>query len=290
MAAVDTGPIGAAPAGRLTADHHEETTTPMHTHDSTWPRVAAAAAWIGLGSLIAACGTAEPTAGPTRPAVAVDATTGATPALDAAAQSGVTPRTFTPNLDWCDNAVTQRLGLGLKEFTTEAEGVDLLPGTMLWPDPATLPPGWAFEKGYYNARMQLGGRFKQSTMGLIYQHPDDADWEISVIYNNQYIPFEEPPEPHETITLRGGKTAYLFEPPFRETLHSVQWKEDCRLVSVIADLPVDQLLAVAEGLATRMPEGGAVPAAVGTAAPQAEGDTTDDATPAGGATPTGSGG
>ncbi|RIL08266.1 hypothetical protein DCC79_14245 [bacterium] len=216
------------------------------------PRATAVVAMVMLGGVGAGCGFAKPTptATPTAASIVNDATR---PAEGNAA----TARTFTPNLDWCDNDVTQRLGLGLKEFTTEAEGVALLPGTMLWPDPATIPPGWEFEKGYYNAGMQLGGRFKQSTMGLIYGHPDDADWEISVIYNNQYVPFEEPREPHETITLRGGKTAYLFEPPFRETLHSVQWKEDCRLVSVIADVSVDQLLAIAEGLATRTPEVGA---------------------------------
>lgn len=264
--------------------------TAMHTPDSTWPRVAATAAWIGLGGLIAACGTAEPSPAPAEATVAIETTTGAPTAANGAAPANVTPLTFTPNLDWCDNEVTQRLGLGLKEFATEAEGVDLLPGTMLWPDPATIPPGWTFEKGYYKAGMQLGGRFKQSTMGLIYQHPDNDDWEISVIYLNQYIPFDEPVEPHETITVRGGKTAYLFEPPFRETLHSVQWREDCRLVSVIADLPVDQVLAIAEGLAPRLPEGAAAPAAVGTAAPGAEVGGAGDVTPAGSATSAGSGG
>lgn len=226
----------------------------MQTHDPSRPRAAAAVAVMLVGSFAVGCrsATPTPTAAPTAASVAVAVTP--SPGADAEL---ATARTFTPNLDWCDNAVTQRLGLGLKEFTTEAEGLALLPGTMLWPDPATIPPGWTFELGYYKAGMQLGGRFKQSTMGLIYGHPEDDDWEISIIYNNQYIPFEEPVEPHETITVRGGKTAYLFEPPFRKTLSSVQWKEDCRLVSVIADLPADQVLAIAEGLAIRGTEGDA---------------------------------
>lgn len=202
------------------------------------------------------------------------------------------PRPATPEAlalpasppDDCLTEVTRPLGLGLKKFTTEDEGVALLPGEMLWPDAETLPEGWTFEEGLYNAGLQdwtiaTGPiSFTQSTMSASYFTEENPTWVLTVSYLSQFQAFKEPREPHETISLR-GQTAYLFQAPFRPTLYSVLWKEGCRVANVVGDLPKDELVAIAEGLQRRSPGDGsattvaatrvptAVPTAVATQAP-----------------------
>jgi hypothetical protein len=143
---------------------------------------------------------------------------------------------------------TEAFGLGLREYETETDAKAALGSVMLFPDPDTLPPDAVFVKAYYSAAMQ--DVFTQSTMGIIYHIGDQTGGErsISILYLSQMLPFVEPREPHENTTLRGGKTAYAFKPPFREGLHSIQWKEECRIASVIADLPAEDVARIAEGL------------------------------------------
>ena len=172
--------------------------------------------------------------------------------------SGCDPRPATPlatptpfsvaDLPDCLTDETRALGMGLTKYEDEAEAKAALANSMLFPDPSTLPEGSVFNQAYFNLAEQ--GPFKQSTLGLIYLIGDQSEGErsVSILYFNQGRAFVEPPEPHENTTVRGGKTAYAFEPPFREGLHSLQWQEDCRLVSVIADLPADQVRRIAEGL------------------------------------------
>lgn len=195
------------------------------------------------------------------------------------ATPGALARPASPPED-CLTEVTRRLGLGLKKFSTEDEGVALLPGEMLWPDAETIPEGWTFEEGLYNAGRQnwiVATRpvsFTQSTMSASYFTEENPKWVLSVSYLSQFQPFREPREPHETISVR-GQTAYLLQAPFRPTLHSVLWKEGCRVVNVVGDLPKDELIVIAEGLQRRSPGDGSattvaatrVPTAVPTAVP-----------------------
>jgi hypothetical protein len=165
------------------------------------------------------------------------------------ATPGPSPTPIDPALvPNCLNEKTLALGVGLKEYNTEAEAMAAMGDIMLWPDPATLPENAKFESAYFNAGDQ--GAFRQSTMGVTYLlgDPEKEIREVDIVYMSQIWPFEEPPQAHGTTTVRGGKTAYTFEPPFRRSLHSMQWKEDCRLVSVIADLPADHVQRIAEAL------------------------------------------
>lgn len=198
-----------------------------------------AAAITGLLLLTAACGP-----GPVAPELERYAPT-----------AGPSPTAIDPaKVPDCLTPGTRALGLGLTEYKTEAEARAALGNEMLFPDPATLAPDAHFVSGYFNAAMQ--GAFTQSTMGLIYDFGDQSEGErsLTILYLSQLLPFAEPQEPHGTTTVRGGKEAYTFKPPFRPTLNSIQWKEDCRLVSVIADLPADDVKRIAEGL--HFPGGG----------------------------------
>lgn len=158
----------------------------------------------------------------------------------------------------CETSRTLALGLGLTEFKTEDEMRQVLGSDMLFPDPKTLPSDAHFNKGYYNAKMItdrsfVNQPFRQSTMANGYSWGDAGGKAtkdrrgLTVISLNQVRPFEEPSEPHKTITLR-GKTAYVFEIPVTPPAHSVQWKEDCRVVSVVGDLPEADIIRIAEAL------------------------------------------
>lgn len=148
----------------------------------------------------------------------------------------------------CLNEKTRSFGLGVTERKDEASALATFGDVMPWPDPATLPPGAKFYTAYFNAGDQ--GPFRQSTMGLTYSlgDPITDPRQINIFYMTQVMPFVEPSEPHGTTTLRGGKTAYTFDVPFVEGMHSIQWKEDCRLLSVVADLPAEQVKRIAESL------------------------------------------
>lgn len=146
-----------------------------------------------------------------------------------------------PSPDDCRTPATDALGLGLTRFGSESEMVEALGEELLLPNPSTLPTGTAFADGYYNAGMQ--GDYRQSTIGLRYK-ATEATVEIALFNIRQYA---GPVEEHTPVVLR-GKDGYLFAPPFQEGLHSVMWREGCRWVTVLADLPAEAVLAIAEGL------------------------------------------
>jgi hypothetical protein len=148
----------------------------------------------------------------------------------------------------CLNDKLRSFGMGLTEYKNEDEARKAFGDVMLWPDPATIPPDAKFGNAYFNASQQ--GAFVQSTMGLFYTlgDPTKETKDLNITYLTQIWPFDEPEEAHRNTTVRGGKTAYTFEPPFRKGMHSIQWQEGCRLGSVFADLPADQILRITEGL------------------------------------------
>jgi hypothetical protein len=151
-------------------------------------------------------------------------------------------------IDNCLTPETQAFGLGLKKFLTEAEARAALGNVMLFPDPSTLPADASFDEAYFNAAKQ--GLFTQSTIGLTYHLGTQTKPKkiVTIFYVADVLPFTEPPEPHGRATIRGGKTAWTFDIPWVANQHSIQWLENCRKVSVIADLPADQVKRIAEGL------------------------------------------
>lgn len=150
-------------------------------------------------------------------------------------------------IDNCLTPETRAFGLGLKKYVTEAEAKAALGNVMLFPDPSTLPPEATFGQASFNAAKQ--GPFIQSTMGLIYHLGETKPRKVvSILYVADTVPFTEPPEPHGRTTIRGGKTAWTFKVPWMPYQHSIRWLEDCRKVSVIADLSPDQVKRIAEGL------------------------------------------
>lgn len=152
----------------------------------------------------------------------------------------------------CDTPQTAALGLGVKQFQSEAETRAQLGDAMLYPDPATLPAGSKLVESYYNAGIVRTTNYKQSTMAMTYQVGDEKKY-IQILYYSTLNPFQTPQEPHEATTVRGGKPAFQFDVPFSEGQHSVWWQEGCRQVSVIADLPVEDVLRIVEGLSTAAP-------------------------------------
>ncbi|MFI0609870.1 MAG: hypothetical protein ACH37Z_18495 [Anaerolineae bacterium] len=154
-----------------------------------------------------------------------------------------------PDRGACDTAATLALKPGLNRFATREEGAAALHGTVLLPDEATLPEGSTFSEIYYNSSLQ--GQFKQSTIGVIYFGPpvvpDDKPNEIAVMQFNSAFKELPPAGPSQQITLR-GTTAYGFNVPFEEGIHSVMWREGCRYYSVIGKLPAKDIVRIAEGL------------------------------------------
>lgn len=227
---------------------------------------------ILAGTLTAAlCGACTASPAGVRPATQMPpaAEDAGTPAATQAAGAALTPAPTKIIVDAakvpnCLNEKTKAFGLGLKNYLNEAEAKAALGDVMLWPDPATLPENTHFNYAYFNAGQQ--GAFTQSTIGLHYiigdvptpgptaskpqgpPTPDNSTRELDIVYMSQILPFLEPKEEHGVTTVRGGKTAYTFKPPFRPTMRSIQWKEDCRLASVIGDLPEEDVKNIAERL------------------------------------------
>ncbi len=199
---------------------------------------------LAAGVVVAGCGRGASPAG--TPGAAVPAPVGTA----GAAGSVITPtkRVILPADYICDTPQIAKLGLGLRVMQNRADAEKLLRGVMPFPDPATLPRDLEFQQGYINSIMS--GQFKQSTMSLVWIRGDS---DFAIHYMNAYPPLDEPPkEAHEPITIRDGKSAYLFQPPFREGMHSIMWREGCRYISVVGMATRDEVLAVAEGL--RLPE------------------------------------
>jgi hypothetical protein len=151
------------------------------------------------------------------------------------------------------------LPLELTRFKTEAEMRAAVGPDMLFPDPSTMPSDAQWHEGYHNLHIVtdkswVSAPFKGDTLGINYFLGDPKAAKTSkpralgIVYYNQVRPWVEPKEAHKTITIRGGKTAYVFAPPFSPGTHSVQWKEDCRIMSVIGDLPEADVIKIAEGL------------------------------------------
>jgi hypothetical protein len=207
------------------------------------PVVLALVLALAAGLTVAACdrrgNSTGPSAADTPAAVAAIGTAGTPGAV-------VTPtkRLILPTEYICDSAEIAELGLGLRVMQNQADAVKLLRGVMPFPDPATLPRDMKFQQGYINSIMS--GQFKQSTLSLVWIR---GDGDFAIHYMNAYPPLDEPPkEAHEPITIRDGKSAYLFQPPFKEGLHSILWREGCRYISVIGSATKDEVLAVAENL------------------------------------------
>jgi len=158
-------------------------------------------------------------------------------------------RELDPDASACDTAATLVLPLGLTKFATVEETAAALHGTVLLPDPATLPEDSTFHEAYYNATMQ--GQFKQSTIGVTYfspaAEPGDPPNEIAVLMYNSAFKEYPPTWPAQEIRIR-GYTAYGANVPFEEGLHSVGWYDGCRYHSVISKLPAKDIVRIAEGL------------------------------------------
>jgi hypothetical protein len=238
------------------------------------PRPLAVPFWVAVALAIGACATdpegagpaATPPADPSATAVsqAPRATATLLPLLPADSVADTFPIPtipaegpapvyqrggLDPDRGACDTEATLALKLGLTRFTTREEGAAALHGTVMLPDESTLPEGSKLSEIYYNAAMQ--GQFKQSTIGVIYfgppPTPGDQPNEIAVMQFNSAFEELPPAGPSQQLTLR-GTTAYGFNVPFEEGLHSVMWREGCRYYSVIGKLPAKDIVRIAEGL------------------------------------------
>ncbi len=158
-------------------------------------------------------------------------------------------RELDPQRSACDTDATIKLPLGTTKFTTLEETATALAGTVLLPDPATLPEGTNFGYAYYHASIE--GSFKQSTIGVIFFTPPltkggEAE-ELAINSFNSAFSELPPFIPAQEITVR-GIPGYGYNIPLKTGLHAVQWYDGCRYSGVSAMLPALQVLAIAEGL------------------------------------------
>ena len=137
-------------------------------------------------------------------------------------------------MDNCDHQAEAVLGKGYKEFASEEDMRRQMAGHMFFPDPATLPLGSRFVKGYHNASDAEAG-FMQSTSSLVYVAGEGDDRiSVEVLYFNEVVPERLPPsQPHKVVTIR-GREGYLYESDSEgHPTRIYTLREGCRRLTVI---------------------------------------------------------